>query len=231
MSNYKIAGTVFSLELREPRLSRQLREYQTEEPAEFRIAVTDAELSAARTETEPEGYSDSYLEWLAIYRKLCDFVLEKDILLFHGSAIAVDGQVYLFTAPSGTGKSTHTRLWREKFGERALMVNDDKPLLKLAEAGVTVYGTPWDGKHRLSANVALPLKALCILKRGTENRIRRITSDEALPTLLRQAYRAAALDRILPLVTRLSDAVPIYELYCDMSPEAVEVSWAGMQSQ
>ena len=231
MSNYKIADTVFSLRLLEPRLASRLRDYRTEEAAELTLGLTPEELTAEREYPGTEEYSDAYLEWLAIYRKLSDYLLEKDVLLFHGSAVAVDGEVYLFTAPSGTGKSTHARLWREMLGDRVLMVNDDKPLLKISEDGVTVYGTPWDGKHRLSTNIALPLKALCLLNRGEENRIRRVTADEALPTLLRQAYRSEALDRILPLVTRLSDAVPIYELYCNMSPEAAEVSWRGMQTE
>ena len=78
----------------------------------------------------------------------------------------MDGQAVLFTAKSGTGKSTHTKLWRDLFGERAVMVNDDKPLLRILKDGVLVCGTPWDGKHRLSTNCALPLKAICILERG-----------------------------------------------------------------
>lgn len=75
-------------------------------------------------------YSLSYLETLAVYRKIVTRLVFSDILLIHGSAIAVDGKAYLFTAPSGTGKSTHTRMWREYFKDRAVMVNDDKPLNK-----------------------------------------------------------------------------------------------------
>ena len=128
-------------------------------------------------------FKDEYLETLAVYRKICDQMPERDTFLFHCSAIAVDGKAYLFTAPSGTGKSTHTRLWREVFGDRAVMINDDKPLLHVASESaqtgkdgtsaqpqVLVYGTPWDGKHRLSTNTVAPVAGICLVERGEEGR-------------------------------------------------------------
>ena len=120
-----------------------------------------------------------YLEELAIYRQIAEQAPERGVLLFHGSAVAVDGQTYLFTAKSGTGKSTHTRLWRQRFGDRALMVNDDKPLLRFTETEVLVCGTPWNGKHHLSAPVQLPLKALCVLMRSSfvTNQVRRVSAQ------------------------------------------------------
>lgn len=156
---------------------------------------------------------------------------DRQTLLMHASVIRQGGRGYLMTAPSGTGKSTHARLWRERFGPRVTMVNDDKPLLGLGAGGVTVYGSPWDGKHRLSSNIALPLKALCLLRRGERNEIRPVTAREALPALLRQAYRPEALARVLPLVTRLAEAAPLYELRCNMEPEAAEVAWRGMNTE
>ncbi|WP_455057428.1 hypothetical protein [Jutongia sp.] len=119
---------------------------------------------ADQTGQEAE-YTDAYLETLAVYRKIAEWMPMHDTLLFHGSVIAVDGKAYLFTAKSGTGKSTHTRLWREYFGERAVMINDDKPLLKITQDGVYAYGTPWNGKHRLSTNISAPLGHLHFKKR------------------------------------------------------------------
>jgi len=89
-------------------------------------------------EAELEGtpiinYSDKYLETLALYRKIAERIIDFGIILFHGSTLSVDGEAFLFTAKSGTGKSTHTRLWREKFGDRVRMVNDDKPLIAISE--------------------------------------------------------------------------------------------------
>ena len=229
MNNYQIADTVFSLKVLHRGILRRLADYTSELPPELEIAVTPEELAVERKLDAAGEYSDAYLEWLMIYRKLADYLLGKDTLLFHGSALALDGEVYLFTAPSGTGKSTHARLWRERFGTRVVMVNDDKPLLHIGDSGVTVYGSPWNGKHDLSTNVALPLHALCLLERAETNHIEPVTPMEAIPFLLRQAYRPEALDRILPLVTRLADAVPLYRLGCNMDPKAAEVSRNGMR--
>ena len=119
-------------------------------PVYFTIATTQSDIDFEREKSAREDikegipirhFSDAYLETLAVYRKIADHILSCDTLLFHGSVIAIDGEGYLFTAKSGTGKSTHTRLWREYFGERAVMVNDDKPLLHITDSGVTAYGT------------------------------------------------------------------------------------------
>ena len=153
-----------------------------------------------------------------------------DTMLFHGSVVAVDGAAYLFTAASGTGKSTHVALWRKLFGERAVMVNDDKPLLHIGDV-VTAYGTPYDGKHRLSNKIAVPLKAVCILTRAAENSIVPITKSEAYAMLIQQAYRpndVIALQKTMALVDKLADNVRLYRLGCNMDIEAAKVAYEGM---
>ena len=152
--------------------------------------------------------------------------------MFHGSCIAVDGVGYLFTAKSGTGKSTHTRLWRELLGVKAVMVNDDKPLIRMTGEGAVIYGTPWDGKHRLSSNIAVPLKAVCILERAEENAIHPITADEAYPMLLQQVYRPMdrmAMNTTLTLIDRLAVSVNLWRLDCNMDPEAARVAYEAMK--
>lgn len=224
--SYKIADTVFSLASAHRYSHALLADYGSELPPELEITVTEADVLAEKAYFEAP-VSDRYAESVAVLRRLCDALLDKDTLLFHGSAVAVDGETYLFAAPSGTGKSTHARLWRQLFGSRAVMVNDDKPFIHLG-APCLVYGSPWDGKERLSTNTVLPLKAVCLLERGEENRIEPISPEEALPRLLQQAYREEAMDRILPLILRLADSVPLYRLRCNMEPEAAFISWQGM---
>ena len=142
------------------------RNYRATGDADFMIEVTQSEIDLERGRSAREdiiegrpvrNYPDAYLETLAVYRRIAEKMPDYDTFLFHGSCIAVDGAAYLFTARSGTGKSSHTRLWRKLLGDRAMMVNDDKPLIRVSEAGAIVYGTPWDGKHHLSSNIAVPL--------------------------------------------------------------------------
>ena len=214
--------------------------YRSEGAPEFSIRTDQADIEYERkksaAERRAEGFpvryfSDGYLESLAVYRKLVDRLLEDNILLFHGSAIAVDGIGYLFAAKSGTGKSTHTRLWREMLGSRAVMINDDKPLLKVTDIGVMVYGTPWDGKHRLSSNSSAPLRAICMLERGENNGIRLISAQEAWPMLLMYSNRPAEPDKLektLKLVDNLMHSVRLYRLHCNMNQEAAQVAFEKM---
>ncbi len=171
------------------------------------------------------------LETLAVQRKLSEALIDCDTLLFHASALAVDGKGYLFAAVSGTGKSTHARLWREMFGDRVTMINDDKPFIHIGSDEVRVYGSPWDGKHHLSTNTSVPVKAICILTRDTTNHIEKISADEAFSILLQQTYRPknpAKMVKTIDLLIQMTKQVSLYRLGCNMDPEAAVVSYEGM---
>ncbi len=225
---YALADTVFEIETLWPATHQLLADYRTDAPADFRIVTDRAYSEAERAISDEKRFSDAYFEALAVQRKVSHALLEKDTLLFHGSALSMDGAGYVFTAPSGTGKSTHARLWRERFGDRVTMVNDDKPFLKLADSGAIIYGSPWDGKHRLSSNISVPLRAIAILERAKENRIERIDPSEALTALIRQAYREEDVAGILPLILKLAELVPIYRLHCNLDVSAAETAYEGM---
>ena len=239
-SMYRLAGHTIKIESVYSQVHTLCAAYRVEDDAEYCITTTPADIAYERKRSaradELEGaavreHADPYLETLAVYRKLAQLLVQDDILLMHGAVVAVDGQAYLFTAKSGTGKTTHTRLWMQQFGDRAVMVNGDKPLLHVTNTGVTVYGTPWDGKEHLSRNIACPLKAVCILSRSETNHIERISPKEALTMLCQQSYRPAqpaALRKTLALVDLLSSNVPLYKLGCNMEPEAALVAYHGM---
>ena len=178
--------------------------------------------------------TDAQLEITALQRKIAELMFDYDTLVYHGSVVAVDGEAYLFTAKSGTGKSTHTALWRQMLGDRAVMVNDDKPFLHIGESGVTAYGSPWNGKHGLGANINAPLKAICILERGAENSIREIPAGEALFMLLQQSNRPVDKRKMpvyMDLLDRLSRQVRFYRMQCNMDPEAARMSYAAMSGK
>lgn len=197
---------------------------------DFSVQVRDEDINYEKNSLVE--YSDAYLETLAVYRKIAEWMSMQQTLLVHGSVVAVDGKAYLFTAKSGTGKSTHTRLWREYFGKRAVMVNDDKPLIEVSKEGIIAWGTPWDGKHHLSSNIGVPLSAICILKRGLKNTIREITPYEAYPMLMQQCYRpkdVLALEKTLTVIDEIKERVAFYELFCNTDMEAAKVAYQGMK--
>ncbi len=238
--NIRIAGFTASVASLFASTKDYCARYLTEEMPMCHIAVTrkdlDFEQEFLRQEALEEGikirkFTDPFLERAAIQRKLADFLFGQGVLMTHGSTVAVDGKAYLFTARCGTGKSTHTRLWRQVFGDRAAMVNDDKPFLKITEAGVLACGSPWSGKHGLDTNITVPLQGICILQRGKENRIQRISPEEALPMLRHQSHcpLAPGMEQQFHwLVSRLAEQTPLWKMACNMDPQAAEVSHKAM---
>lgn len=238
---YQIAGHIVGIASLHDDVQKLCNGYCSEAAPEFWVRMTEEDIVAERERANrtdrnegriPQNYPDGYLETLAVYRKLTEQLLEYGIFLMHGSVVAVDGKGYLFTAKSGTGKSTHTRLWMQLFGDRAMMINDDKPLIEVHESGVLVYGTPWDGKHHRSTNCCVPLKAICKIDRGEKNKVTPIEKKEMYPVLLQQIYRPATqagVVKTLELIEKMTHQVKLYQLHCNMQPEAASVAYEGMQ--
>lgn len=239
----KIAGYTARVESLFPSTKDYCSRYLTGEAPDFSVTVTREDLAFEQRELDREAqeeglrlrvFSDPFLERAAIQRAFAQFLLEKKVLMLHGSTVAVDGRGYLFTARCGTGKSTHTRLWRQVFGSRAVAVNDDKPFVRLEEQSVQVCGAPWSGKHGLDTNITVPLQGICILERGQENRIRRIGAEEALPMLLHQSYCPLTPDQQRlsgELVRSLSRRVPLWRMECNRDPQAAVTAFQAMSGR
>lgn len=232
MPRYKIADIVFDATVNYAYSQKLCKNYEysgDEQPA-FTAIVTMEDIKAEK-EKAPE-FPEPYLESLALFRKLCDYALSNaDGIIFHSSAIMVDGCAYLFTAPSGTGKSTHTRLWRELLGEKAVMVNDDKPIIRYIDGEFYVYGTPWNGKHHLDTNCRAKIKAICKIEQAKENKIEIISTSEMLMTILNQTIRPDNLeqmDKLLGLIDKMISKVGLYKLGCTISKEAAELAYSTM---
>lgn len=236
----RVADIVFDVQCQYPATQRLCLDYLAgEQAAQERIVITPEDIEGERQrllrKKNPgealEASTPESLERLHLCRRISGLLPKYDRVLFHGSCLAIDGRGVLFTAKSGTGKSTHTRLWRREFGDRVRMVNDDKPFLHISEQGVTVYGTPWRGKHALGENISAPLEAIYFVNRGEENRVEPMTPRELYPLLLQQTYTPddpAAMALTLGLVERLSKQVRLLKLYCNMDHEAAHVACGGL---
>ena len=216
------------------------RDYLSDQPeVSFRIETQPEDIAFEQKKSLRDAalkgspailYPESYLETLAIYRKIAVGMLKYDTWLMHGSSVAVGHEAFLFTAPSGTGKTTHTRLWLEQV-PGAFVINGDKPLLRMRAGICEACGTPWSGKENMNRNTMVPLRAICLLNRGTENRIEEIPFREAAPLLLQQSCRysdSLMMQKTMQLVKQLGNCVRFYRLFCNMEPEAAMVSWNGM---
>lgn len=196
----------------------------TDEDVEYEMAQSKIELSTALCRRECER--------LAVYRKVAAFALSRDAFLMHGAVIEYEGKGYMFTAKSGTGKTTHIRLWKKAFGkENVTFVNGDKPILRVQKDGIYAYGTPWCGKEGYNVNTSVRLHGLCIVERGAENSISRIPEERSLPRLFSQIMvtDSADLAKQLELMDALLLHVPVYELRCNIDVEAAHVAYEGMQ--
>ena len=242
MAEFKIeiAGQVFAVQSLFDSTRDYCRAYLTQQDAQYSITVTrdhlQFEQDFLRAEAIEEGirirtFTDPFLERAAIQRQVADLLLHHSTLLLHGSAVAVDGQGYLFTAKCGTGKSTHTRLWRQVFGDRAMMINDDKPFICLSGDGAVICGAPWSGKHGLDTNIAVPLKGICILERGIENRISPIVPVEAREMLHKQScppLDGALLHTHHELVEQLLARVSLWRMECNKEIDAAITAHRAM---
>lgn len=238
----ELAGTVYDISCQFASTKAYCHAYLTDKAGGYAIVISQNAIEAERRSSfeqdirehvQPTQYSDAYLETLALLRAIAEQAPSYDSFLFHCSAIMVDGKAYLFTAPSGTGKSTHARLWREMLGDRAVMINDDKPFIRSEDGKFVVYGSPWNGKHGLGNPVSAPITGICWLQQAKENQIHSISSSEALTPLIAQCYipkNPLGAVSTLGLIDSLLKAVPVYRLDCNISAEAAELSFSAMQS-
>lgn len=239
MYRLSIAGIRVFILRENPILERQIDKYRLadsdDSPADLVVGFDDAYLAAEREKEARSGldFTPEYSEYLAIYRMLCTKILGFDGFLMHASAVEKDGLAYAFTAPSGTGKSTHARLWMENL-PGVSPVNDDKPILRILDGKAYACGTPWCGKHNLSQNRVVPLAGICLLGRGAGNTIRRVSPADHLNAILTQIYRpreAGDLSKTVELLNAVLDSVPLWQLSCNMSPEAAWVSYRAMSGK
>lgn len=239
--NLEIAGMKFNVTDVHPFVYNLCKDYVTEDIGDHTIVLTqeDIELEREIAKRMPDDHDsdtsnapDHYLEYVALLRRLADYVCDYDRLLMHGSAIAINGKGYIFTALSGTGKSTHTGLLRQLHGENAVMINDDKPFIHYDNGKVYISGTPWMGKHFLGNNITVPLCGIFFLRRSIDNVIDNVSPSSALMKMVSQCHRPSdpvKLINTLDLIDKILSVVPLFDLGCNMDISAAELSSSVMK--
>ena len=170
--------------------------------------------------------------YVASARQFYVHLLSFEGFALHASAVVMDGGAFLFSADSGTGKSTHASLWLSHFGmDRAYVLNDDKPLIRKVEGRYLAYGAPWCGSSGLHKNESAPVKGVAFLARDKADWIRPLSSREALPELLRQSdplVKKEAAGSLLTLLDDFLQHVPVYLMGCTISENAVCIAHGAM---
>lgn len=227
---HSIAGLSIGMEYKYPRMINQSAAYICDaKKTDFDISLTDEALEIAHRENPHLSVDECeyMMTGFVFYRNLVGF----NGMLLHASAVIRNGYAYLFSAPSGTGKSTHTSLWLKNFPD-ARILNDDKPALRIIGGEVKACGTPWSGKSDLNMNLCLPIGGICFLERSEKNHIQKITSGEAIPLMMNQTVRPKMLgniDKLLDTLGSIIEKTDIYKMGCNMEDEAALLAYETMK--
>jgi len=189
------------------------------------ITVSREEIELFRqSENLGQNYPSLWIETSLVQKKICEYALAYNRMLIHGACVTYKEKAYLFTAPSGTGKTTHAMLWKKYLGHEVKILNGDKPILSFGQE-IIVHGTPWMGKEHYGNNTSAPLSGIVFLKRDTACSIKRLSSRQSFPLLYNQIFftdKQENIQYVLDGINRIISEIPIYELCCDISEQAVQ---------
>lgn len=176
-----------------------------------------------------ENIPDETVEYVTTGALFNRFLIAHNGIMLHSSAVVVDGYAYLFSADSGTGKSTHTNLWLDKFGDDAFIINDDKPAIRKIDGEWYVFGTPWCGKNNTNKNAKAKLGAIVFLERSEENWIEKENIQDAIKKFFKQTTRRLNyeenMDKVLSTMESMLSEVPIFKMGCDISENAAKMAY------
>lgn len=153
-------------------------------------------------------------------------ILKTNGLVLHSSSIDYDGNAILFSAPSGTGKSTHTQMWENTYKDKTNIINDDTPAIRFVDNVPYAFGTPWCGKTEKNKNISAPIKAIVFLQRANENEIIPLTGAWAVSLMLNEVRKSVfpeLMEQSLHMINKIISNVPVYQLSCNISEEAVNL--------
>lgn len=232
MPTYRFADVTVRLCSLSPSAQAFLKEYRVDSDAideEFDITDTDLKAEACLAPTAPRGL----LEVTAVLRKLASVLLARyDGFMLHAATVVYNGNAYAFVAPSGTGKTTHCRLWLDMFGDNAFILNGDKQLIRKQGGHFVAYGNPWNGKEGYGEAGCYPLGGVFLLRRAAKNSLSAVDATEALAALMSAAAVTKSKDarlRMLELLTDLIETVTVHALYANMQPDAVLTALSGLE--
>lgn len=189
--------------------------FETQDKPCFAISLSETELLAARS-LYPDTPSDAYIEHMELCSKISDALLSYGRVFFHGTAFVWREKAWIFSALSGTGKTTQYLQWKLLYGEEIQMLNGDKPILEFRKQGIWVHPSPWKGKENMGQMLSAPLGGIILLEQSTENVWRSISINDAILPLFFQFVFSRATGKqvhvVCTLVEQLLHQVPIWQL-------------------
>ena len=229
----EIADVIYRIEFKDPAVFDRLKDYRSNAAADHLILTDDTDIAEyldrqkrrlsgmkVRTEENPEAG--------LIYDKLASALPLHQAILLHGAAIVFDQKAFVFTGPSGIGKSTQAGLWKKVFGERVQILNGDRTVIRKgsgSDTGFLVCGFPWGGKENWQMRMKAPLSAVILLDQASDNRAFELSKEKAWEASVRQAFipleDTGISGMALDLIRNICENVPFFKLDCTPDERAV----------
>ena len=227
MGIYRIADSNIKFETKSNYVMQRLKPYMvSEEKYDCEITVSAEDIQKEKMLSVESNVN--MLESTALLRHICNIALKSyNGMFLHCAVLKYKGKAYIFTAPSGTGKTTHIRLWLKYLGDMAEVINGDKPILRKIGNEIIAYGTPWKGKEDYGSNTNAPLGGIFLLHRSEKNSVTKAPAKEALSFLLSQTLKPnnkADMIKLFDLLEHIIKNIPVYNLNCNMDKQAMEVA-------
>ena len=211
----RLAGYTFDISCFGESTKRYCQDFLCDDKPDFKLFLTLGDIEEERKNAK-DGHLYGNAEITALYRKIANAIVEKEVIVFHSSAVSIDGKGYLIAARSGVGKSTHAKYLQEALGERFHYINDDKPLIKKEEDGFLVYSSPWNGKERRGEDLSAPLCGILFLDRGETPSCERIIDSQTIYfRLLSQIYLPydkGKKEKALKIADAIFKEIPFYQI-------------------
>lgn len=195
-------------------------------------SATEEEISIESTQYTDTVLSRGCCEGACVYRSIAEQLPALNGFVFHGAAVEINGKGVIFTAPSGTGKTTHISLLMKKYPDSVKMINGDKPIIRKVDGEWRIFSTPWAGKEDWKVNTSAPLSAIVIVNRAIENSIEELSPLACFEAILHQTYLPVNTDAKLltfDLLDNMASATKFYRLNCNMEDSAPETSYSALK--
>ena len=228
MEKFVIAGLKTEYIVRGELLRERSKSYKADfddSETEIKLNIKEDFIKMKKEEIPYLSLDEHEYMWTceAFYNEL----LRHNGMMLHSSCVEKDGFAYLFSARSGTGKSTHTHLWLKNL-EGTRIINDDKPALIYDNGKWYACGTPFSGKTDENIDVKIPVRAITFLHRSEENTVKKIPPFQAVSLLIEQTIKPAdrsLAENMLELADLLLREVPVFSLGCNLQDDAAVVAY------
>lgn len=193
------------------------------------FSCTDDEIEFERI--DGNGFSKGFLEFVAFHRKFAEWLPLHNAFVFHSACFDVEGTGVAFAAHRGTGKTTHMNLWQKLLGDKMVVVNGDKPIVRFFDDEPETpyaYGTPWNGKEHYGCNMRTKLQHICFIERSKTNFVEPMNKQDVIDRIFNQVYMPkdpVAVVNTMQLIDHLLSCCKLWTIHCNMEDEAAKIAY------